>query len=184
MTSRELIDFLAVAEKLKCAERHCVTTSGRVESVADHSWRLALMAMLAAREVEDVDETKLIKLCLVHDLGEAVTGDVPAFLKTRADEEAESASITEVFAPLGEPERSGLIALWREFEAQETREARLARALDKLEALIAHNEAPLSSWLPLEYELQLTYGQKECAEFEFTRELRKAVEEDSREKMK
>ena len=55
--------------------------------------------------------------------------------------------------------RPRLTALWREFEAQESREARLAKALDKMETLIQHNEASLDTWLPVEYELNFTYGQ-------------------------
>lgn len=183
MTARELIDFMGMAERLKCAQRHCVTTTGRVESVAEHSWRLTLMAMLAAREVPGLDEAKLMKLCLLHDLGEAVTGDIPAFLKTSADEAVESGGIGQVFAPLAEPERQALLALYREFEAQETPEAKLTRALDKCEALLSHNEADIASWLPLEYDLQLTYGQRECAAFPFTQALRAALEADSRAKI-
>ncbi len=57
------------------------------------------------------------------------------------------------------------------------------KALDKCEALLSHNEADISTWLPLEYELQLTYGQKESSYFPFTRELRRELEEDSRRKI-
>ena len=74
MTDRELIDFLAIAEKMKCNTRHSWTSTNRKESVAEHSWRLSLMALLLEREIENVDFQKVIKMCIIHDLGEAVTG--------------------------------------------------------------------------------------------------------------
>jgi ABC-type sulfate/molybdate transport systems ATPase subunit len=60
-----------VAEKLKCNTRHCYTSSGRHESVAEHSWRIALMAMLLTEEFPEADMNKVIRMCLIHDLGEA-----------------------------------------------------------------------------------------------------------------
>ena len=85
MRPGELIDILAVAEKLKCVTRHCDTSSGRRESVAEHSWRIALMAMLLAPEFPEADMGKVTRMCLIHDLGEAFTGDIPTFDKTDAD---------------------------------------------------------------------------------------------------
>ena len=83
MEAQKLLEILSVAEKLKCNTRHCYTSSGRKESVAEHSWRLGLMAMLSAGEAEfqDADMNKVIQMCLIHDLGEAFTGDIPAFAK-------------------------------------------------------------------------------------------------------
>ena len=75
-----------------------------------------------------------------------------------------------------------LPALFHEMDEQSTVEAKLYKALDKLEALIQHNEADLSTWLPLEYDLQMTYGTKECAFSEYLVRLRDAVREDSRKK--
>ena len=179
MTARELIDFLGIVEKLKCATRHCITTSGRQESVAEHSWRLAAMAMLCAGEVPEADIDRVIKLCLVHDFGEAITGDIPTFIKTDGDRDVEENAIEGMIASLPEREREELRGLFREMSEMKTPEAKLTKALDKLEALISHNEADISSWLPLEYDLQLTYGQSECSEFRFTHELRDEVYKDS-----
>ena len=87
MTAEELLQILDRAAKLKTAPRHCYTAPGRAESVADHSWRIALMAFLLTDEEEfaHVNMNKVIQMCLIHDLGEAFTGDIPTFLKTRAD---------------------------------------------------------------------------------------------------
>src|SRR5918997_1004845 len=73
-----LIDFLRAAESLKTVTRSAYTSAGRAESVAEHTWRLSLMALLLAREFPDVDFARLVKICLVHDLGEAIGGDVSA----------------------------------------------------------------------------------------------------------
>lgn len=72
------LDFLRQAEKLKSVTRSAHTSTGRRESTAEHSWRLALLALVFEQELGDVDICKVLKLCLVHDLGEALSGDVPA----------------------------------------------------------------------------------------------------------
>ena len=87
MTPKELLSALSVAERLKCNTRHCYTSSGRHESVAEHSWRFALMAMLLTPEFPELDMDKVIRMCLIHDLGEAFTGDIPTFDNTDADTE-------------------------------------------------------------------------------------------------
>lgn len=182
MEDRALLEFLGRAEKLKCNTRHSWTSSGRHESVAEHSWRLALMAYLMKDAFPDTDIDKVIRMCLIHDLGEAVTGDIPAFEKTRQDEETENDAVQGLFASLPEPYCGEIRALWAEMEERRTPEAKLYKALDKLEALIQHNEADLSTWLPLEYDLQMTYGTKECAFCAYMDHLRETVREDSRRK--
>lgn len=182
MEIRAFLDFLAAAEKLKCNTRHSWTSSGRHESVAEHSWRLALMAQLLKNEFQDVDMDKVIRMCLIHDLGEAVTGDIPAFEKTQADEAVEADAVSKLAQILPEPERTEFVQLFAEMDARQTKEAKLCKALDKLEALIQHNEADLSTWLPLEYDLQMKYGTQECEFSEYTRRLRDMVREDSRKK--
>ncbi len=182
MEDRALLEFLGKAEKLKCNTRHSWTSSGRHESVAEHSWRLALMAYLMKDAFPDTDIDKVIRMCLIHDLGEAVTGDIPAFEKTRQDEETENDAVQGLFASLPEPYCGEIRALWAEMEERKTPEAKLYKALDKLEALIQHNEADLATWLPLEYDLQMTYGTKECAFCAYMDHLRETVREDSRRK--
>ena len=79
MEIRKLLDTLALAERLKDAERHCLTSNGRRESVAEHCWRMTFMAYLVSDEFPKADLTKLFKMCLIHDMGEAFTGDIPTF---------------------------------------------------------------------------------------------------------
>ena len=89
MNAREFLDILHVAERLKDTPRHCTTSKGRTESVAEHSWRISLMALLLRHEFPELDMDKVVDMCLIHDLGEAFTGDIPSFLKTAADEQRE-----------------------------------------------------------------------------------------------
>ena len=179
MNHRTYIDFLSKIEKLKCNTRHSWTSSGRHESVAEHSWRLAVMAMLCADEYPDLDINMVIKMCLIHDFGEAITGDIPAFLKTAQNEVDEEGAVVELLSELPADIRDELQALFDEMNAQETREAKLFKSLDNLEAVISHNEADISTWLPREYEENLTYGQRNCEWSEWTKKLRDELKKDS-----
>ncbi|MBQ6594233.1 MAG: HD domain-containing protein [Clostridia bacterium] len=165
MRPEALLEILRVAARLKTNTRHCFTAPERAESVADHSWRTALMAMLLSGEEEyrDLDMDRIIRMCLIHDLGEAFTGDIPTFLKTDSDTAREDDIFDRWVDGFAEPDRSEWKALLAEMKAQETPEARLYRSLDKLEAIIAHNESDIETWLPLEYDLQYTYGQEQIA---------------------
>lgn len=98
-------------------------------------------------------------MCLVHDWGEAVTGDIPSFLKTDSDEAREAEAVDALLSRL--PERRGeLAALFAELNALETPEAQLFKALDRIEAVIQHNEAPLSTWIERERTLNLDTASK------------------------
>ena len=155
-SAEQFIDFLGRIEKLKSVPRHCVTADGVVENVAAHSWRTAVMAYLMKDELEDIDTDKVIRMCLLHDIGEAVTGDIPTFEKTEEHEEVEK-------------------------DAHETKEARVYKALDKLEAVIQHNQSDIRTWLPLEYDLQKTYAAEAVKGFPFLERLQEeSVKETER----
>lgn len=183
MNQRQYIDFLNTIEKLKCNTRHSWTSSGRHESVAEHSWRLAVMAMLCADEYPKLDMNKVIKMCLIHDFGEAVTGDIPAFFKTEDHEKEEEKAVKSLLSKLPEETCAELSALFDEMNARETPEAKLFKSLDNLEALVSHNEADISTWIPREYEENLTYGQKNCEWSEWTRALKEEIKKDTLEKI-
>lgn len=185
MTSQEFLQILAQAAKLKVTPRHCYTEENRAESVADHSWRIALMAMLLSGEEEfrDVDMNKVIRMCLIHDLGESFTGDIPTFEKTDADTRTEDELFLEWVQRFPEPQREEWQALLAEMERLETREAKTYKALDKLEALISHNESDIATWLPLEYGLQFTYGQENVQFSAYLRALRQTIDEWTKKKI-
>lgn len=184
MKPEKLIEFLGVIEKLKCNTRHSWTSSGRRESVAEHTWRLCVLAMLCEDEYPELDHNKLIRMCLIHDLGEALTGDVPSFYKTEQNEITENEAWEQIFDMLDEPYASEFRALYEEMEARQTPEAKLYKALDNMEAVISHNEASLDTWIPLEYTLNLTYGEETAAWSPYTRELRAYLAEQTKEKLK
>ena len=183
MKPSELLSVLSVAEKLKCTTRHCYTSSGRHESVAEHSWRITLMAMLLTPEFPDADMNKVIRMCLIHDLGEAFTGDIPTFEKTEADTAVEDATLDSWVQTLPEENRKEFTALLEEMNALETQEARIYKALDKMEAVIQHNESDISTWLPLEYDLQLTYGAENVQFSPYFRELKREIDQWTRRKI-
>ena len=183
MEVRALLDVLHIAERLKDELRHCETSRGRRESVAEHSWRLALMAFFMKDEFPALDMDKVIKMCLIHDLGEAFTGDIKKKKKTDKDSEKEADVLGEWVKTLPEPFNKEMSELYQEMEKQQTLEARIYKALDKLEALIQHNESDIKTWIPLEYDLQMTYGNEQVKFSEYLTELRAKVREDSVQKI-
>lgn len=184
MEIRTLLTFLSKLEGLKNNTRHSWTSTGRRESVAEHTWRMTTMAWLLRDNFPGIDMNQVMLMCLVHDWGEALTGDVPSFYKTADHDDAEDAAVEVLLADLPEKDRAELEPLFEAFNKQNTPEARLARALDKLEVVIQHNEADLSSWLTIEYELNQIYAEEICQEFPYLRELQQQVKEDSRQKLR
>lgn len=183
MKPRELLDILSVAERLKDAVRHCYTSGGRRESVAEHSWMMTVMAFFMKDEFPDVDMDKVIEMCIIHDLGEAFTGDIPIFEKTEEDEKREEKLLSDWIKtlPVGYAEKLQL--LYEEMKEQKTQEAKIYKAIDKLEALIQHNMSDLSTWLPLEYDLQKTHGNDKVGFSEYMKELRAEVLKDTLKKI-
>jgi putative hydrolase of HD superfamily len=143
-----VLEFLRQAERLKTTMRSAHTSAGRTESVAEHTWRLCLMAMMLAPEFPGIDLGKLLRICIVHDLGEAIGGDIPApeQARRRAEGSTEGKAADErrdletLVAPLPDEQRAEVLSLWDEYEGASTPEARLAKALDKLETILQHTQ--------------------------------------------
>jgi len=153
-----VLAFITAAERLKDTERSGWTSSGRRDTVAAHSWRLCLMALTFHAAFPETDLARLLKLCILHDLGEAVHGDIPAPEQlARGDKSAaERADLQQFLAPLPAPLQAEFLALWDEYEAAATSEARLAKALDKLETIIQHNQG--ANPAGFDYDFNLDYG--------------------------
>lgn len=183
MEIKELIHFVGLIEKLKCNTRHSWTTSGRKESVAEHSFMLAVMAYLVKDAFPETDISKVIVMCLLHDFGEAVTGDIPAFEKTKEDENTEEEAIACLLKELPAKQRKEMELLFCEMKEMNTPEAKLCKGLDRMEAVLQHNEASIETWLPLEYELQLNYGEKEVSFSPYLTALKAQLNEDTRKKI-
>jgi putative hydrolases of HD superfamily len=163
---RGVLEFLRNAERLKTVTRSAYTTTGEVESVAEHSWRVTLMAMLIASEFPDVDGGRVVKMCVVHDLGEAIGGDVPAPVQARRRESGESEGkaaaerrdLLTLLEPLPAALQAEITSLWDEYEAAQTPEARLAKAVDKLETILQHTQGKNPA--NFDYRFNLGYGRE------------------------
>ncbi|WP_118134999.1 HD domain-containing protein [Oceanicella sp. SM1341] len=132
--------FIQSAEALKDTLRSGHSAKGRPESTAEHSWRLCLLALVLAEEFTGIDRLRLLELCILHDLGEAVSGDIPATEQCPdADKAArERADLEALAAPLPPDIRARLLALQDEYDAAATPEAVLAKGLDKIETVLQH----------------------------------------------
>ncbi len=175
-----ILEFLRAAEGLKTATRSGWTSSGRQESVADHTWRLCLMALVVHPGFAGVDFARLIRMCIIHDLGEAIGGDIPAPEQARrgtskaADERRD---LVELVAPLRVPLQNEILALWDEYEAAESPEARLAKALDKFETILQHNQGQNAP--DFDYRFNLGYGSAYTGDHPLLVALRKVLDEET-----
>ena len=186
MTPDRFLSILSRAARLTTTYRHCDTAPDRKESVADHSWRISLMAMLLSGEEEfrDADMDKGVRMCLIHDLGEAFTGDIPTFLKTETDSVIEAELLDRWVSSLPKPYNTEMSDLYREMDERKTLEAKIYKALDSLEALIQHNESDISTWSENEYELNMTYADDQVAFSGYLTSLREEIRRDTVEKIK
>ena len=183
MEARKLLEIIEVCERLKDTTRHCYTRKGRHESVAEHSWMMTLMAFFMRDEFKDVDMDKVIRMCIIHDLGEVFTGDIPTFLKTSSNEETEENLLNNWVNTLPEDYKNEMLSLYEEMNERKTKEAKVYKAIDSLEALIQHNISDLSTWIPKEYELNKTYADDKVAFSDYLKELREEIRKDTFEKI-
>ena len=153
-----VLTFLRSAERLKTVTRSGWTSEGQQESVAEHTWRLCLMAMLLYGRTPGLDVARLLKMCLIHDLGEAVGGDVPAPAQQAGSSKAgqERNDLLQLIAPLPADLREEIVALWDDYEAAGSAEAKIAKGLDKLETILQHNQGKNPA--DFDYGFNLDYG--------------------------
>ena len=173
------IRFIQEAERLKSVLRSGFTSSGRPESTAEHSWRLCLLAMTFADQLGPIDIARILKLCVIHDLGEAIAGDVPAVDQHRdpgksARERRDLQTLTQTLPAALQAE---ILALWEDYEGGHSTEARLVKGLDKLETIIQHNQG--ANPPDFDYAFNLAYGQKYTAAHPVLAQIRAQVDQDT-----
>ncbi len=178
-----IIDFLQAAEQLKDTLRSAHTTSGRPESTAEHSWRLCLMVMMFDRDLSGYDLARMLKLCVVHDLGEAIHGDTPAVDQRRDPyrAERERADLIALCEPLPADLRRSMLALWDEYASEASAEAMLVKGFDKLETMLQHvigRNGP-----GFDYAFNLTYGAAQTARHPLLAALRRLVDRRTQTRM-
>ena len=171
--------FLRAAERLKTVMRSGWTSDGQQESVAEHTWRLCLMAMLLYGHTPGIDLARLLKMCLIHDLGEAIGGDVPAPVQKARESKAdqERSDLLQLIAPLPPVLRQEIIELWDEYEAAGSPEAKVAKGLDKLETILQHNQGRNPA--NFDYGFNLDYGQGYTAADPIMSALRERLDEET-----
>ncbi len=156
----QIHQLLHQAEELKKLLRHAWLSNNRQESVAEHTWRMALMAILISPHLKQkVDLGKTLQMVLIHDFGEILAGDFHAFKKVPQDKhQLELKSLKKLLKKIDKKTSDKIINLWLEFEDCQTPEAKFAQALDKIEVLIQHNEADTQTWVEKEFEFNYYYG--------------------------
>ena len=178
-----IVAFLQAAEKLKDTLRSGRTRNGRAESTAEHSWRLCVMAMVFDRELIECDRLKLLRLLVVHDLGEAISGDVPAIHQHADPGRAtrERADLLSLCSPLPADLKAELISLWDEYTAGVTPEAVLAKGFDKLETMLQHLVG--SNDPNFDYDFHLTYGKSYTDKHPLLSQIRSLVDAGTRSRL-
>lgn len=185
-----ILKVLTLAERLKFELRHSYTSSGRQESVAEHTWRMALMGVLIEPLLKQrIDTARLLKMVIIHDLVEAEARDISALdvlrnpsIKAQKIED-ERKAIENLRSSLKDTNGQEIYDLFYEFENKETYESKIANALDKLEVQLQHNHADFSTWEEIEYDM--SYMMDKHVQFDETlSELKKQIEADAETEMR
>lgn len=179
-----VLTFLRAAERLKTVTRSGWTSAGQRESVAEHTWRLCLMAMLLYGKAPGIDLARLLKMCLIHDLGEAIGGDVPAPAQQAGTDKAdrERADLLQLSEPLPPALRLEILELWDDYESVGSTEARLAKGLDKLETILQHTQGKNPA--DFDYTFNLAYGQRYTAADPVLAAMRALLDEETARRAK
>lgn len=174
-----ILAFLRSAEQLKNTYRSGHTSTGRPESAAEHTWRLCLMALVLEKHFPEVDMSRVIKICIVHDLGEAIHGDIPAPSQDTAVDKSEQErnDFRQLIQNLPEDLKTELLALWDEYEHASSAEAQTAKALDKLETIIQHNQG--KNPVDFDYAFNLSYGKEYTSGHPVIASIREVLDEET-----
>lgn len=185
----EVLDFTHFTEKLKTELRHSWTSTGRQESVADHSWRLCVLLIVCAPHIEiEFDLLKAIKIALFHDIGESLIGDAHYLditeNKITMDKrfELESKAVKTISNML-KTENTRIYDLWVEFEGRDSIEGQIVSFLDRLEVCIQHIEADISTWTEQEITSIREYFDKLKVSSDFLMKLKDYVKREALQKV-
>ena len=180
----KVIRFIKEIENLKSVTRTAWTKTGRRESTAEHSWRLAMLLMVLREDFKDLDIDKAIKMSLVHDLGELYDGDISAKLQNDNDNKAEmeEKAMRRMLTILPENLAENIYDLWKEYNECCTKEAKLVKAMDKLETIVQHNQG--NNPEDFDYEFNLQYGKQYFMDNEILEYMRYIIDEDTKESVK
>ena len=136
---------------------------GRQENDAEHAWHMAIMANLLREYAnEEVDIARVMLMCLIHDIVEIDAGDTYAYDKEnlKTQKAREDAAKERIFSILPEDQKAEMTALFDEFEAYETAEARFAHSLDNLQPLLLNNSNEGGDWKEHQVSAEAVYGRQ------------------------
>lgn len=138
---QDIVKFLEISGILKRTQRTGWVDVGvhQSESVADHTFRTALLCMLYS-DMNNLDTLKLLKMALIHDLPEAIIGDLMPSQKTAETKKEEENAIQKILNLLPETQRMDYLGVWTEYKQGKTKEAKAARQLDKIEMALQAKE--------------------------------------------
>ncbi len=158
------IEFIKEIDKIKYIQRKTkLFNSDRPENDAEHSWHLAVMAMVLSEHAnQSVDLLKVIKMVLIHDIVEIDAGDTFIYdtEKNHTNTEVERLAAQRIFGILPAEQAEELIALWEEFEAGQTHDAQFARAMDRLEPLLQNSSNNGGTWNEPGVNYEKVYAKK------------------------
>lgn len=158
------INFIKEIDKVKYIQRKTkLFNSDRNENDAEHSWHLAMMALvLAQHSNEPVDLLKVIKMVLIHDIVEIDAGDTFIYdtQKSHSNTQEERLAANRIFGLLPKEQAKELVEVWEEFEAGETKEAKFAKAMDRLEPLLQNTSNNGGTWNEFGVKYQTVYEKK------------------------
>lgn len=158
------IDFIKEIDKVKYIQRKTkLFNSNRNENDAEHSWHLAMMVIVLAEHAnEPIDILKVVKMVLVHDIVEIDAGDTFIYdtqtNHTNTDEERKAAN--RIFGLLPKKQSEEFIAIWEEFEAGISHEAKFARAMDRLEPLLQNTSNNGGTWNEFDVDYSKVFNKK------------------------
>ena len=158
------IEFIKEIDKIKYIQRKTkLFNSDRNENDAEHSWHLAMMAIVLAEHANtSLDLLKVVKMVLIHDIVEIDAGDTFIYdtQKNHSNTEEELAAAKRIFGMLPKEQGDELIAVWEEFEAGETNEAKFARTMDRLEPLLQNTSNNGGTWNEFGVSYDKVYAKK------------------------
>ncbi|MBL0739193.1 HD domain-containing protein [Flavobacterium sp. GN10] len=167
MKTQDLLDqiaFIKEIDKVKYIQRKTkLFNSDRCENDAEHSWHLALMAIvLAEHSNEPIDILKVVKMVLIHDIVEIDAGDVFIYdtVKSHDNTDEERLAANRIFGLLPEKQAEEFISIWEEFEAGETNEAKFAKSMDRLEPLLQNTSNNGGTWKEFGVKYDKVYEKK------------------------
>ncbi len=161
--SKQLEFSLEIDKEKNVFRQTHLSGHGRNENDAEHAWHMAIMSYILREYAnEEVDIARVMLMCLIHDIVEIDAGDTYAYdedgKKTQADRE--EAAKQRIFSMLPDDQRDELTALFDEFEAGETAEARYARAMDNLQPLILNDSNDGGDWREHDVKAEQVYGRQ------------------------